>query len=421
MFPTASLRLQFGWRETPAFAFAKRGLRSSEKPMRKVLVSLVLFAVLPSLAATKTTVEQLQSVLADLHQQNRSDETIANRLKDISLIEQLTPPTLATIVQNKPGPLTAAQLRILVAESALLPPPASELPSDPVPDHNAQTVIINRAIDYIVHQNSQLPRLSAQKETTRFQNGVTQVQTETGTYSSFAGGNPGNASPTQQYLKMQDARTMTVQIDKGIELPPSPKKYHAPQPGEVSPSGGGLVLGLILMDASKNDLHFVRWQSVEGKKAAVFSFTVDKNNSHYKVSYCCFPVIENIGGAGSVNASPTMPAMMAQPGGTSATFRPFTANPGYHGEFFIDPDTGVVVRVITSAELKPTDIVQQENIRIDYGAVNVDGKPLIVPTHSFTQTELAPNGDALVKYALRRTIIEANFKNYTLADVPRGK
>ncbi|HEX7159366.1 MAG TPA: hypothetical protein VF214_10145 [Edaphobacter sp.] len=390
--------------------------------MRKVLAPLVLFAALGALAATKTTVEQLQSLLADLHQQNKSDEAIANRLKDVSLTEQLTPSTLANIAQSKPGPLTTSQLRILVAESAILPPPASELPSDPTPGHDAQTVIINRAIDYIVHQNSQLPRLSAQKETTRFQNAVNQVQTETGTYSNFAGGNPGNAGPSQQYLKMQDAHTMTVQIDKGIELPPSSKKSRpAVQPGEISPSGGGLVLGVILMDASKNDLHFVRWQSIDGKKAAIFSFTVDKDNSHYKVSYCCFPVIENIGGAGSINASPTMPAIMAQPGGTSATFKPFTANPGYHGEFFIDPDTGVIVRVITSAELKPTDIVQQENIRIDYGTANIDGKPLIVPKRSFTLTELAPNGDAFVKYSLRRTIIEAAYKNYTLADVPKER
>ena len=68
--------------------------------MRKVLALLVLFAVLPSLAATKTTVEQLQSLLADLHQQNRSDETIANRLKDVSLTEQLTPSAIASITQS---------------------------------------------------------------------------------------------------------------------------------------------------------------------------------------------------------------------------------------------------------------------------------------------------------------------------------
>jgi len=390
--------------------------------MRKVLVYLVLFAVLPSQAATKTTIEQLQSLLTDLHQQNRSDETIANRLKEVSLTEQLTPSALANINQSKPGPLTTTQLRILVAESALLPPPPSELPSDPAPDHDAQTVIINRSIDYIVHQNSQLPRLSAQKETTRFQNGAAQVETYTGTYSGFAGGNPGKNSASDSYLKMLGTNTMTVQIDKGLEVPPSSKKSRPANPsGEISPSGGGLVLGLILMDASKNDLHFVRWQSIDGKKAAVFSFTVDKDSSHYKVSYCCFPVIENIGGGGSVNRTPMMPSIMSQPAGTDASYKPFTANPGYHGEFFIDPDRGVIVRVITNAELKPTDIVQQENIRIDYGPATIDGQQLIVPIRSFTLMELAPNGDASVKYTLRRTIFDASYKNYILADVPRGK
>jgi hypothetical protein len=113
--------------------------------------------------------------------------------------------------------------------------------------------------------------------------------------------------------------------------------------------------------------------------------------------------------------------MMAQPGGTAATYKPFTATPGYHGEFYIDPDTGVILRAITSADLKPTEIVHQEDIRVDYGPVNVDGKQLIVPLSSVTVTELSPNGDAFVKYTTRRTIFDATYKDYILADVPKSR
>ena len=54
--------------------------------MRKLFVAstLLLFAI-ESPAATRTTVEQLQSVLADFHQQNKSDEATANRLKELTL------------------------------------------------------------------------------------------------------------------------------------------------------------------------------------------------------------------------------------------------------------------------------------------------------------------------------------------------
>lgn len=392
--------------------------------MRKLLaVSIFFLVTLPSIAATKVTVEQLQTLLADLHQQNKSDEATANHLKDITLTEQLTPTAAKSLVQYQPGQLTATQIRILATESALLLPPASDLPSDPAPDRNAQTAIINRTVDYIVHQNSQLPRLSAKKEMTRFQNGTTAVNANSGTFSSMATANPGAADASQQYIRMLGTYTTTVQSDKGVELPPSAPKRNdlASQNGQVSQSGGGLILGLILMDASKNDLSFMRWELVNEKKTAVFSFTVDKKDSHYKINYRCFPVIENIGGAGSINASPTVPAMMAQPGGASTTFKPFTTTPGYHGEFFIDTETGVIVRVTTSAELKPTDIVHQEDIRIDYGPVNVDGKQLIVPVRSFTLIELSLNGDAYVKYTTRRTLFDITYKNYILADVPKGK
>ncbi len=392
--------------------------------MHRLLVTsaLLLFA-LPSSAATKTTIEQLQTVLADLHQQNKSDEATANRLKELALTEQLTPDAAARLNQYHPGPLTSVQIRILADESALLLPPASELPSDAAPDRNTQTTIVNKTIDYVLHQNSQLPRLTAKKEITRFQSGGTAVRGNTGTYSSLAAGDPGDNSASQQYLQMLGTYTATVQSEKGMEIPPAATKKVDPtsQAGQFAQGGAGLVIALVLMDAGKKDLQFARWELVSGRKAAVFSFSVDKADSHYKVNYCCFPVIENIGGAGSINASPTVPSMMAQPGGTAATYKPFTANPGYHGEFFIDPDTGVIVRLTTSAELKPTDIVRHEDIRVDYGSVNVDGKPFVVPVKSITLTELSPNGDAFVKSFTRRTVFEANYKSYILADVPRAR
>lgn len=392
--------------------------------MRKLLAASIFFIVaLPSIAATKVTVEQLQALLADLHQQNRSDEATANRLKEVTLTEQLTPTTITSLAQYKPGPLTSTEIRILAAESATLLPPPSDLPSDPAPDRNAQTAIVNRAIDYVLHVNYALPRLSAQKETTRFQNGSDPIAMNSGTFSNVASANPGNNSAGKPYLEMLGSHTTTAQSERGVELPPATKKKSDPtsQNGQISQGSGGLVLGFILQDAAKHDLTFTRWQLINGKKIAVFSFKVDQPDSHYKINYCCFPVIENIGGAGAINASPVVPSMMAQPGGTAVTYKPFTTTPGYHGEFFIDPDTGVIVRLITSAELKPTDIVHHEDIREDYSPVNVAGKQLIVPVSIVTLIELSPNGEAFVKYTTRRTIFDVTYKEYIFADVPKAK
>jgi hypothetical protein len=172
------------------------------------------------------------------------------------------------------------------------------------------------------------------------------------------------------------------------------------------------VLGIILFDAAKGQMSWTRWEMVDGRKTAVFAFSVDKKQSHYKVNYCCFPVMENVGGAGSVNATSNMPAIMAQPGGIDTSFRPFTAAPGYHGELFVDAETGTIVRLITRADLKPSDLVQQEDIRVDYGPVEVEGKRYIVPVKSVILTRVVPNGDAFVKYSTRRTLFDVTYQHY---------
>jgi hypothetical protein len=110
-----------------------------------------------------------------------------------------------------------------------------------------------------------------------------------------------------------------------------------------------------------------------------------------------------------------MPAIASQPGGISTTFKPFTAAPGYHGELFVDPETGIIVRLITKADLKNTDPVQQEDIRVDYGPVEIAGKQYIVPVNSSILTEVAPYGDSYVKYSTRRTLFDVTYQNYKLA------
>ena len=44
----------------------------------------------------------------------------------------------------------------------------------------------------------------------------------------------------------------------------------------------------------------------------------------------------------------------------------FKKTVGYHGEVFIDPEDGTIARVITYAELKPTDYVHLEAVRTDF-------------------------------------------------------
>ena len=110
--------------------------------MRKIIALIaILMASLPSMALTKITVEQLAQLLAEQHKLAKSDESTAVKLQDVSLSEQLTADKMNTFTQYEPGPLTVTQIRVLAIDSALLPPPASDLPSMAAPDFSTQAAI----------------------------------------------------------------------------------------------------------------------------------------------------------------------------------------------------------------------------------------------------------------------------------------
>ncbi len=97
---------------------------------------------------------------------------------------------------------------------------------------------------------------------------------------------------------------------------------------------------------------------------------------------------------------------------TLTTFDPFHSKVGYHGEFFIDPATGDVLRFIMQADLKRSDFVQQEDTRIDYAPSAVDGKPMLLPKASYVLTTVVPAGDSGQRIATRRTLFEVHYENY---------
>ena len=204
--------------------------------MRKLCVLLWIFTFLatPSHASTKVTVQQLGTMLDELHQQGKPDEAVATKLKELVLTEQLSLASMNGFTRDEPGPLTTTQIRILGVESALLPPPPGDLPSDPAPERPVQAAIMSRALDYAAKQYAQLPKLSADKQTIRFQNGVTGVHTNSGTFSNFASGDPG-MNAVNPYLLMLGVHTTAVESEHGIVLaePVEKQKNPAGQNGQI--------------------------------------------------------------------------------------------------------------------------------------------------------------------------------------------
>jgi hypothetical protein len=387
--------------------------------MRRLLVFVaVLVIVLPGRAATKVSVSQLDSLLAEMHTQKKGDETTANKLKDLELTEQLTVPALNSLTKYEPGPETIVQLRVLALESALLPPPVTDLPDTPAPDPATQKAIMSRAIDYVAQDFSHLPRFTADKTTARYQNGEDFVRTSTGAGSQMAHTDLG-LTPSSQYMRYLGEHSTPVNFESGVELLRGKGKAQDPasQNGQISQGGTGPVLGLVLLDAARGQLGWLRWETVGGKQTAVFSFAVSKKQSHYQVNYCCFPKSEDVGshiGAtpGGVATGPGGGQPSAANYGVSTSFEPFKATVGYHGEIFVDPQTGAVVRLILQADLKPTDFVREEDTRIDYAPSDIGGKQYVVPVQSIVLTTVVPSGESFQKLTTRRTLFDIKYSNY---------
>jgi hypothetical protein len=54
----------------------------------------------------------------------------------------------------------------------------------------------------------------------------------------------------------------------------------------------------------------------------------------------------------------------------------------FHGEFSIDPESGAILRLTMQADLRPRLPLDESNIMVEYGPVNIGGKTYICPLRS---------------------------------------
>ena len=60
-------------------------------------------ARLPPSPPPRFTVSQLNTLLSDMHQRHKSDESVATKLKDIELTEQLTTTAMNSLMHTSPA------------------------------------------------------------------------------------------------------------------------------------------------------------------------------------------------------------------------------------------------------------------------------------------------------------------------------
>jgi hypothetical protein len=365
---------------------------------------VVLLAASPAWASNKwavnekITVQQLRDLLVSLKQFHKTDAEIASQIKQVDLTEELTAAVKSDLLFASPGPLTSEQICVLEARTSMLVPPPSDLPGLPAPDAAAQKAILDKAIDFAVKNDLQTPHLIALKAVSRYGH-LNPFGISEGWGSSVTTGGITLDAGSVSIMSLTSKYTEIVEIDQGTEKVIVYKEDPRLRRLSPTPEGGARpALGLILRQADEGGkVDWLRWETIDGVKTAVFSFAVDKKKALYGVDYCCFQTLGNVG----------------------YEWKPFKKIVGLHGEFFIDPDTGTTLRIILKAEFAPSDFVEQEDTRIDFGKVTVGGNNYLVPMGSSTHTEVDARGDSNSQYVKRRTMLVSSYANYRLADGAR--
>jgi VWFA-related protein len=294
----------------------------------------------PNLAARRVTVEQLDHVLAAAN--HESDADLARQLSSLELTERLSAKKLLSWTASLRGKKSRQALVALADVSAFLDPPAAEIPGDAAPDLTAQGAMLSLAVDYLNKMMPKLPDFYATRTTTRYE-------------ETFR--NSGATAPVAyRPLNVAASSKATVLYSNGKEVANSSrdevKKRNADDRDLFTYGVFGPLLGTV-SDAIANGLTWSHWELGAGGPLAVFRYQIPAEKSHYQVGACCLPDGD----------------------GTGA----FETTTGHHGEIAIDPASGAILRLEVVAEMKSTTPLIRSDIMIEYGSVEIGGKPYICP------------------------------------------
>lgn len=384
---------------------------------RSILSALLAMAVLPASATRHLTVEQLEKTLAGSVAKHRADADMMKEFGDFDLTERLTDATRTRITTTLHlGPQTTLALQLLSDESAVLDPPAAELPKDKAPDAATEKRILDRANIFMDKTLAHLPDFLATRTTYTFNDTaqifkVNEWPVHAGLH--FISKSSHELTYRDDHLEQAPARPQgakshttqaatnaaatTADAKTPAAAGPSPAG-PAPTPGPApasspAPASGpaqerglqsfgefGQLLRLILVDTEKHTPTFHHWEQTPAGLIAVYRYAVSKADSHYAVNYCC--VNENMttrggggggrrggggrGAAGSVATGATIPLHMV---------------PAYHGSLFIDPSTGIVRRMTLEAEMGDGTVKRADTV-IEYGQVVIGDRKFICPLRS---------------------------------------
>lgn len=241
----------------------------------------------------------------------KPDAQVAAQIHGTRLTERLSTTRLTRLEANIPRPDARQSLIALADSAAFLDPPDDEIPSMENPDSATQSKMLALAKDFVARTIPNLPNFTATRTTTTYQRDLLYKELWHAVGLSHA---------LVFYRDGQEKR----EIDPALSTR-----------GEFGP-----ILSAVMLDITKDNFAWSRWEYGEKGPLAVFRYRAEAGHSHYEV--------EN-------------------------------RLSGYVGEITIDPADGSIVRLALKADMEPANPFLLADIMIEYGPEVLGDKTYICP------------------------------------------
>ncbi|HUN84028.1 MAG TPA: hypothetical protein VMU48_06600 [Terracidiphilus sp.] len=299
---------------------------------------------LPSGGSLRFSVEDLEQGLSRDKTNGSSDAEIAQHLSKIQLTERLSGAPLASIEAELSSPVDRVALEALVDESAFLDLPAADIPAQPAPDKASQAVMLARALDYVQKTFPHMPNFSAVQKITCF------ADTPAGKKTSY-----------EPLHKVSDFSKAILYVGGHESIEEGKKKKISAcdfsDMGEFGP-----ILATVLTEATENGVDWSHWELGETGLQAVFSYAIPQNSSHYPFS--------------------SKLSQLSRRSMASVGVQNTQDNPAYHGEVFLNPADGSILRITVVADMKPDAAVKVADVSVEYLPIEMGGKKYLCPKKS---------------------------------------
>jgi VWFA-related protein len=365
------------------------------------ILCLLAVMALPSFAAKRVSVAQLEHTLSTMADAHQTDDETAIQIGTLEPAERVSNATLERLTKlYVRGSQTSVALQLLADRSSFLELPSGEIPSIPPSDKQTQQKLLEIARIRAHQALPQLPNMFATRTTFSFNDSPRLVKK--------------GAWPVKAGLHLVDISKTEVNVQserENIAVGTLPASH---QPNGLTTWGEfGLALLMVLDDSAKGITTWSHWEQFPHGPVAVFDYSVPKSASHYEIA---MPAehITHIDGSDRWIGATVRATGGYTGGGTAITNRMAHETPGYKGSLWIDPASGTILRITLIAEVQGNANLNRAETLVEYGPVQIGNKSFVCPIRSFALSSAPSNPTTTINGGTTEWLNENLFSDYHL-------